>query len=112
MDWKKLESQQSPKLRNKGSFGVNNCFVGYATEDFAEYEQLKAQHPNDPIVYTDRLQTPKLKTVEGTSTFHEVAGVAKDAAGDDTLGWKVTTAQNAMHLPCLPWKIEQSMPIC
>ena len=91
-----MESEQSPKLRNKGYFRVDNRFVGYATEDFSEYEQLKARHPNEPILFTDRSQTPKLNAVEGTSAFHEVAGVTKYAAGDDTLGWKVTTAQ----MPC------------
>jgi hypothetical protein len=107
VNWSELENQKSHLLRGKGNFGVDARFVGYVTDDPQEYEQLKAKHPDEPILFTDRTSLPKLNSVEGTASFHSVAGVSGNC-GNEKEGWKIRTAK--MPCSCLACRGKSLVP--
>ena len=70
--WNEFEKNGNPKLLLRTPFTVSRRLFGFGTENKDEFEQLKNQYRH--IVFTDRVNIPKMKRIDGTQKLHEVVG--------------------------------------
>lgn len=79
-------------LRNT-TFRTSRTFIGYATENREEYDQLISSNIHKHIVFTNRIDVPDMQPIKDTLKISQVES-SKEAS--ETNGWKFRSA----FLPC------------
>ena len=73
---------------------VTACtYIGFATEEKNEFDEMEANNEYNHIVFTDRGQKPDMEFIRGTHKILQVKSIKGSTVDDGWLFW-------SSHLPC------------